>query len=107
MLQRLGFAVVSASNGHRAVELFHKHHHDIACVLLDLTMPEQSGVATVPFLQAINPDVPIILMSGYSEEELTLRYPHLGLKGFLAKPFTLQSLHHIVQQFVRVGGAAG
>jgi DNA-binding response OmpR family regulator len=56
-------------------------------VLLDLTMPELDGVATFHEIRRLRPDLPVILISGYSEQEASLRLQLPGLAGFVQKPF--------------------
>jgi len=61
-------------------------------VLLDLMMPHQDGVATARQLRQIRPDLPIILSSGYTEEEATRQFASGDLGGFLQKPYTIKEL---------------
>jgi two-component system, cell cycle sensor histidine kinase and response regulator CckA len=98
MLQLIGFAVLQARNGQAGVELFREHEGMIACVLLDLTMPHMDGEEVSRALHGIRADVPIVLMSGYSEQEVSERFDGAGLAGFLQKPFTISSLQRKLQQ---------
>ncbi len=98
MLQITGFTVLLARSGSVGVELFREQAGMLACVLLDLTMPHMDGEEVFRALQAIRPDVPIVLMSGYSEQEVSARFKGAGLAGFLQKPFTLGSLDRKIQQ---------
>jgi len=84
-------AIVSLSPSH-AVELFRASHREIALVLLDLTMPEMSGREVVAALQAIDPGVKIIITSGYSEEEVTMRIGAVQVSAFIQKPYRMRSL---------------
>ncbi|GMV91942.1 MAG: histidine kinase [Candidatus Hydrogenedentota bacterium] len=97
MLEQQGLEVVAASNGEQAVERFRERSGEFACVLLDLTMPGMDGEATFDALHAIRDDVPIVLTSGYSEQELTERFSARGFAGFLQKPFRREDLRNIVQ----------
>ena len=72
MLERLGFDVMTAPDGLRAVELYNKHKDDIVCVLLDLTMPHMDGEEAFRELRQINPEVKTILCSGYNMQEVRL-----------------------------------
>jgi PAS domain S-box-containing protein len=98
MLELLGFSVLTASDGRDALKVFSKHNRDIACVLLDLTMPHSDGEETFDELRRINPDVKVILCSGYSEEETTQRFVGKGLAGFIQKPFNLSTLSEKLSQ---------
>ena len=92
IVKRLGYTTLVAQNGHEGIALFREHASAIMGVLLDLTMPELSGEATWRALQAIDPTVRILLMSGYSETDINERFGKEGLVGFLAKPFMIEEL---------------
>jgi CheY-like chemotaxis protein len=87
VLERGGYRVVLAEDGLIGVRYFTEHYTDIAAVLLDLTMPIMSGLETFNALQQIQPGIPILLCSGYSEEDATTHFVGRGLAGFIQKPF--------------------
>ncbi|MCA9851984.1 MAG: response regulator, partial [Dehalococcoidia bacterium] len=70
-LRSAGFGVLVAENGEHGLAILEREGIGIGLVLLDLTMPDQSGVTTYSRLRRRNKDVPVLLMSGYSEEEAT------------------------------------
>ena len=92
VLERAGLCVLLASDGAEAVELFRVRHDEIDCVLLDLKMPNMNGGETFDELRKINSDVPVILSSGYSEQESIERFAGKGLAGFIHKPYEMASL---------------
>ena len=92
MLERLGFAVLTAADGREAVEVFREHTDDVACVILDLTMPRMDGEAAFRKLRRIQRDVRVIMSSGYNEQEVAQRFAGKGLAGFLQKPYQLSTL---------------
>jgi CheY-like chemotaxis protein len=92
MLERLGFEVLQAQDGRIAMELFRAHASAIVCVLLDMTMPHMDGVETFRQMRTVRPDTRVIIMSGYSEQDVTIRFAGKGLAGFLHKPFRPQEL---------------
>ena len=92
MIQRAGYSALTASNGREAVELFDKHVDQIVCVLLDLSMPEMDGEQTLCELRRIRKDLPIILSSGLSQEEISDRFENTRIASFLPKPFRYQQL---------------
>ncbi len=98
MLQHFGFKVLTAPDGRTGVEMFRADPDAVAAVLLDLTMPRMSGEQTFRELQQIKSDTPIVLMSGYTEEEATQRFDGMNLASFIQKPFTLKELRERVQQ---------
>lgn len=91
-LQYLGYRTLSAVDGRDALRLFEMHGDQIAAVILDLMMPTMDGVATFAELQRVKPGLPVILCSGYSEQEATRRFQDRGLAGFLQKPFRIEEL---------------
>jgi len=97
ILGRLGFTVLTAENGARGVDVFQDHARDITVVVLDLTMPVMGGEQTFLELQRLRPGVPVLLASGYNEQDATSRFTGAGLAGFIKKPFTIQELTRAVQ----------
>ncbi|KAA3662828.1 MAG: PAS domain-containing sensor histidine kinase [Chloroflexi bacterium] len=88
-----GIEVITAVNGQNGINIFQQRHHDINLVLLDLSMPGMSGVETCSQLRQINPNIPILLASGYSEAESLGHFKQdNGLSGFIQKPFHMQTL---------------
>jgi DNA-binding NtrC family response regulator len=78
---------------------------EIACVLLDLTMPQMDGEETYYELRRIREDVRVILASGYSGQETSRRFHGLGLAGFLAKPFEAATLSAMLREILNPGAA--
>jgi len=92
MLTRMGFEVLTASDGREAVDTFRDHADEIVCILLDLTMPHLDGEQAFGELRRIRPDVRVILCSGYNEQDATQRFLGKGLAGFIQKPYNMTEL---------------
>ena len=92
MLRRNDIQVLLAEDGQAGLELYAARHGEIDAVLLDLTMPKLDGIEALGQMLAIDPAARILLMSGFDENTETARYGNLGQKGFVQKPFTIQSL---------------
>ncbi len=92
MLIDLGLSVKQASDGLQAIEVYKEYKHEIHVVILDMTMPHMGGEDTYVELCRINPDVQVILSSGYNEQDTTNRFAGKGLAGFLQKPYTSDEL---------------
>ncbi|MEA2545695.1 MAG: two-component system, cell cycle sensor histidine kinase and response regulator CckA [Chloroflexota bacterium] len=88
LLQSFGLTVVEAAGGREAIDCFAADPDAIDAILLDLTMPDVGGAEVVREVRAIRPDVPIVLMSGYHEDEAGAAFDGDGLAGFVQKPFT-------------------
>ena len=74
ILKEAGFDVLTAKDGYEAVELFQAYADEIACVLLDLTMPKMNGDEAFEAIRRIRPDARVILSSGYCEEDVRPRF---------------------------------
>ncbi len=92
MLMRLGFTVITASDGIEAVEVYRQRQDEICCVICDLTMPLMGGYETVKALKVITPRVKVILSSGYNKEQATERFAGLEPAGFIQKPYSQKEL---------------
>ncbi|MEM6792946.1 MAG: response regulator [Acidobacteriota bacterium] len=98
MLRNTGFEVLAASSGHEAIQLYEKHSHGVAAVVLDLTMPGIDGLETFSELRRINPEVRVILSSGYSGDTLIERYMEQGFAAFVPKPFKVTTLRETLRR---------
>ncbi|HEX5690097.1 MAG TPA: ATP-binding protein, partial [Roseiflexaceae bacterium] len=93
MLERLGFAVVSAADGRAGVELFRSQADQIACVLLDLHMPIMDGRQALHEILQIRPAARVLMMTNDSDWRSTSQLNDLKLAGVVHKPFSADSLH--------------
>ena len=89
-LTRHGYTVITASNGEEALEVIDRGE-EIALMISDVVMPGMDGPATVREARKTRPDLPILFMSGYAEEQLR-KSIDLDNVGFLPKPFSVQEL---------------
>lgn len=93
ILGSAGIPVITAVNGSSGVQIYQNQQQEIGLVLLDLSMPGLSGSETFAQLRRINPDVPVVLTSGYSESEALGHFNNHGsLRGFIQKPFRMETL---------------
>ncbi|BCG47980.1 Sensory box histidine kinase/response regulator [Citrifermentans bremense] len=96
MLKELGFEVLTALDGREGLELFKQQKERIVAVLLDLTMPHLDGEQTFRELRLLDPEVKVIMSSGYNEQEVTQRFAGKGLAGFIQKPYKLSTLKGVI-----------
>jgi CheY-like chemotaxis protein/PAS domain-containing protein len=96
-LAREGFKIVTAVNGAHAIRVCESFSDTIHLVVSDIVMPEMNGLELRSRLASVRPDLKVLLMSAYSEEELN--HPGLRLEGigFLQKPFLLNDLVNTVR----------
>jgi CheY-like chemotaxis protein len=102
ILQRLGLAVVAAVDGEEAIAMFAAEPDRFAAVLLDLTMPRVSGAETFRRIREIRSEMPVILMSGYNEEEASGQFAGKGLAGFVEKPFSTRALADAIKRVLGI-----
>jgi CheY-like chemotaxis protein len=102
LLERLGFRVLSAPDGSYALEIFHSHLNALDCVLLDLTMPGIPGAEVARTMRELHPALPIVLMSGYSVEDIARSIQEVIRMPFLPKPFQFVDLLTVLQHIFSV-----
>ncbi len=103
MLSRLGFDVITAADGHAAIEVVQDRHQDLAVVLLDLAMPVLGGRETLRRLRDIAPAVPVLMMSGYGPEQAMGNLQQPTQDRFLQKPFALKDLEAALVTILHAG----
>jgi len=96
MLHKLGCQVLFASDGHEGLEQFSKNRGSIDAVLLDMTMPKMGGKETLIKLRKMDIEVPVIICSGYRNENISEKFEGVRPAAFLQKPFSLKSLQHVM-----------
>lgn len=92
MLEKCGYAVMTAADGEEGLALYRRHAHEIRAVLLDLVMPRLSGDLVYQAFKNINPDVKILLCSGYRQDARVDKALNGGVRGFISKPYDLKKL---------------
>ena len=98
MLKELGYGVMTARNGREAIDIYSKNTDTLDLVALDMIMPELSGKATYEELKKINPDVRVLLVSGYSLNRQVEELLDLGCNGFIQKPFDIIELSQTLRE---------
>jgi two-component system cell cycle sensor histidine kinase/response regulator CckA len=96
MLSELGHRVVTAGSGRRGLELLEEQPSAIDLVVLDLTMPEQSGEQTLEQLRLVRSNIPVVITSGFQAEDASLLLQMPNVVGFLDKPHTMTSLEMLL-----------
>ncbi|CAN5864367.1 hypothetical protein BH11MYX3_BH11MYX3_02300 [soil metagenome] len=99
-LDSLGYSTVEAQSGADAVEIYRAHRDEIRGVVLDMVMPVMSGKATYLALREIDPAVPVLLMTGYAVNDEVQAILDLGVKGFVAKPHSVDQLAAALAQML-------
>jgi two-component system, cell cycle sensor histidine kinase and response regulator CckA len=84
--------VLTASSGREAIEILKRENEGVSLVLLDLSMPGMDGQHTLPELLKIQPDLDVLISSGYTEAESMRFFAGMRVRGFVQKPYTPKSL---------------
>jgi CheY-like chemotaxis protein len=100
ILEHSGYEVLTAVDGQEGVEIFEARHADLSAVLLDLTMPRMNGETACVRMREINPNVPIILSSGYSENESSSPAIFQEVAAYIRKPYRLKQLLDILREVI-------
>jgi PAS domain S-box-containing protein len=107
MLQDIGFETIGAEDGRHALALMKEVGDRVTAVLLDLSMPRMGGAETFRRLREMKPELPILMMSGYTEQVVAPQFNNSGpgTTGFLQKPFLAEDLIAVLRRFAE--SAAG
>ncbi|MFW5870278.1 MAG: response regulator [Candidatus Sumerlaeota bacterium] len=100
ILDSLGYQSISAHNGKEAVEKVREFHGKIRLVLLDLGMPVMSGVEAFPHMKEIDPDVKVVICSGYERDASIQDLLEQGARDFIQKPFSKRTLAETVRRVI-------
>jgi CheY-like chemotaxis protein len=102
ILQQLGYQVLSAESGRRALEIYRQERDRIDLVILDMLMPGMGGAETFQKLKGIDSGVRVLLSSGYSLDEDIQQVMASGARGFIQKPYRLAALSHQVAEIMSI-----
>jgi PAS domain S-box-containing protein len=97
-LDSLGFQVLVAQDGLEALDRFREYGKDLDLVIMDLTMPRLDGREAFRIMRSLDPTIPVVLSSGYSEQDSLQTFPDGGPMGFLQKPYQLKDLKTVIQR---------
>jgi two-component system cell cycle sensor histidine kinase/response regulator CckA len=107
VLEESGYTVELTRDGAEAVERLRVLGDRVRLILLDLTMPILGGAEAATELRRLQPDVPIVAMSGYGDIEVMQRFSEAGVNDFLPKPFTPDQLAAKVRKVLEPADALG
>ncbi|MCK5841749.1 MAG: transporter substrate-binding domain-containing protein [Candidatus Sabulitectum sp.] len=101
-LKKTGYTVFTAVNGEEAVGIYKKNSNEIQCVVLDLTMPVMDGVECLKVLKKYDPEVKVILSSGYNQKDVESKIHIDDIAGYLKKPYGLNALRQQVKNVMQM-----
>lgn len=91
-LEHLGYTVETASSGVEGIQKYQNTSPKFDIVLLDMIMPKLSGEETFTSLKELNPDIKVLIISGYAAPEAIQSILDRGGRGFVPKPFSIEEL---------------
>ena len=103
LLKALGYKVLIAGSGKEALEIYKKNKEKIDLVILDMIMPVTGGGETYDRMKEINPDIKVLLSSGYSIDGQATEILKRGCDGFIQKPFTMKELSQSIREVLEKG----
>jgi PAS domain S-box-containing protein len=98
ILEKMGHKVMKAKSGQEAIEIYEKHRDLINLVILDMIMPGVGGGETYDRIKTINPEVKVLLSTGYSINGQATQILERGCNGFIQKPFRMKELSHKIRE---------
>lgn len=101
MIEQLGYNVILANDGGQAVEVFKNHQKTINGVLLDMRMPRINGREAFIRMKEIDPDIKVILCTGYGFTEEVKEMISLGVIGLLSKPYQINTLSEWLKMLMK------
>ncbi len=103
LLKALGFSVFEASNGSEALELYRKNSEYINLVVTDLGMPVMNGYELLREIKQINPELPIIISSGFGDVDINSHITDGEVAGFLSKPYSFAQMRELLKSVMERG----
>ncbi|MDQ6950027.1 MAG: PAS domain S-box protein [Mariprofundales bacterium] len=100
VLEMLGYEVLEATDGLKALELCEKRRDDISLALLDVVMPHCGGMQLAEKIRAFQPDMPVIFMTGYDKQHVLGGDAPLANSEILTKPVNFDDLSHRIRQLL-------
>lgn len=105
ILQDFGFETLMAVDGKDALDIMERRGDHVTLVLLDLSMPRMGGQEALRHLRERRPHLPVIMMSGYTEEAVASQFSDTGpgMTAFLQKPFLAEDLIEVLRRTLEIG----
>jgi len=100
MLTKLGYTIMTAESGLRALEIIQEAQAAIDLIVLDMIMPGMDGGTTFDEIRKLLPKTPVLLSSGYALDGQATKIMERGCNGFIQKPFTIQNLSQKIQEVI-------
>lgn len=103
-LESMGCHVFATDHGAEGIELYRRHRDEIDAVIVDVQMPVMSGTQVFRELVGINPDVKVVMTSGYTEENTMEQFSGVHPASFLSKPYRMTELYAVMRDVLEQTG---
>ena len=102
ILKKLGYHTLSAKGGNEAIKMYMENEGRIDLIILDMIMPGMGGGETYDKLKGMNPDIKVLLSSGYSLDGQAKEILARGCNGFIQKPFSIADLSVKIREILDI-----
>jgi CheY-like chemotaxis protein len=102
LCKALGYSVITADSGQKAIEIYAKRKDEIKLVILDMIMPEMNGLETFLELKKQDPDIKVLLSTGYSIDQKAQEMLKNGCKGYILKPYSVVDFSHKIREILEL-----
>lgn len=100
-LEDLGHSIISAQDGLAALDLLQQHIFYL--VLIDIRMPGMDGISLLEKIKEIQPDLPVVIMTGHASKDTSEQALSMGAAGFLVKPIKIAELDKVLDIALKSG----
>lgn len=98
VLRGLNYRVMTATDGHQAVERYREHQQEIGLLILDIEMPKMGGMEALKAIREINPDVKAIFATGYNKASAISGHDEFKAEVVISKPFAVSELSQLIRK---------
>jgi DNA-binding NtrC family response regulator len=102
MLRRIGYNTLQASNSAEACQLYRNEKDHIELVVLDMVLPDENGATTYKVLKRINPDIKVLISTGYGTDENVQQILNDSQNGLIQKPFKFKQFTSKVETILSI-----
>ena len=99
-LEHLGYQVTAVTDSIKAFDIFSNSPDDFDLIITDQAMPGMMGDALVKAVREIKPDIPVILVTGYSTKVTKTNYREFGFNDFIMKPWMVRDMNSSIMQVI-------
>ena len=99
-LAKVGHKIIEAENGIEAEKILEVQINSIDLIICDISMPEQDGIVTLGHIREKYGDIPVVMLTAFSDKENVLKCAKLGISGFLVKPFDIKRVRSKIMEIL-------